>query len=321
MKKTIRPRFTVGRASYYEGDCFEWLRHRRARSIHGVVTDPPYGLVEYTPRELERRRQGNGVWRLPPKFDGYDRAPLPRFTELTRTQVEALYDYFLEWGKLLLPVLAPGAHVMTASNPLLQHMLLEALHDAGFERRGQIIRLVHTMRGGDRPKLAHTEFPETSVMPRSMHEPWVLFRKPLEGSARENLRKWGTGGLRRPSVDQPFVDVIVSSPAGRSEKALAPHPTLKPQAFMRQVVRAILPLGRGVVLDPFAGSGSTLAAAQAVGYRSIGIESDPHSTAIAKTAVRELARFTPSEISVERRRKAKAITSGTERQRSRVAVA
>ena len=43
---------------------------------------------------------------------------------------------------------------------------------------------------------------------------------------------------------------------------------------MRQIVRAVLPLGEGVVLDPFAGAGSTLAAAEAVGYASIGVEKD-----------------------------------------------
>jgi hypothetical protein len=43
---------------------------------------------------------------------------------------------------------------------------------------------------------------------------------------------------------------------------------------MRQIVRASLPLGQGVVLDPFMGAGSTIAAAMAVGYESIGIEHD-----------------------------------------------
>lgn len=49
-----------------------------------------------------------------------------------------------------------------------------ALAHAGLERCGEIVRLVTTMRGGDRPKGAHEEFVEVSVMPRSMWEPWLV---------------------------------------------------------------------------------------------------------------------------------------------------
>ncbi|HYR57378.1 MAG TPA: DNA methyltransferase, partial [Chthoniobacteraceae bacterium] len=65
--------------------------------------------------------------------------------------------------------------------------------------------------------------------------------------------------------------------------------SLKPQAFMRQIVRAVLPLREGVVLDPFAGAGSTLAAAEAIGYESFGIERDAEYFAIARDAIPRLA--------------------------------
>jgi site-specific DNA-methyltransferase (adenine-specific) len=105
---------------------------------------------------------------------------------------------------------------------------------------------------------------------------------------QDNLRKWKTGGFRRPSTDRPFGDVIASAPTRKQERALAPHPSLKPQAFLRQLVRGVLALGEGVVLDPFAGSGSTLAAANAVGYKSIGIEKDTRYFQIAQTAIPRL---------------------------------
>jgi len=149
--------------------------------------------------------------------------------------------------------------------------------------------LVQTLRGGDRPKNAHKEFSDVTVMPRSCWEPWGLFRKPCEGRVQDNLRKWKTGGLRRISNDQPFCDIIKSSPTRTGEREIAPHPSLKPQAFMRQIVRAALPLGQGVILDPFMGAGSTIAAACAVGYRSIGIESDPEFYRIAVKAIPQLA--------------------------------
>jgi len=283
---------TIGGTTLVRADCFEWLRQQPENSIHAVVTDPPYGLVEYAPAQQEKLRNGKGgVWRIPPAFDGHKRSPLPRFTVLSRDEVEDLARYFFEWGRTLLPVLVPGANLVIASNPLLSYLVSGSLARAGLERRGEIVRLVMTMRGGDRPKHAHEEFSGVSVMPRSMWEPWLLFRKPIEGRVQDNLRKWKTGGFRRPSADRPFGDVISSSPTHKSERKIAPHPSLKPQIFLRTLIRGVLPLGEGFVLDPFAGSGSTLAAAEAVGYQSIGIEKDSRYFDLAITAIPKLAIF------------------------------
>lgn len=273
-------------------DCCDWLTSCEKNSVHAVVTDPPYGLVEYSPEQQEKLRNGKGgIWRIPPSFDGNKRSPLPRFTVLTSADLKALDEFFFKWARLLSPVLVPGANVVVASNPLLSHVVSNALARAGLERRGEIVRLVMTMRGGDRPKAAHEEFPGVSVLPRSMWEPWLVFRKPLEGRVQDNLRKWGTGGFRRPSPDKPFGDVITSSPTRPTERAVAPHPSLKPQAFLRQLIRGVLPLGKGIVLDPFAGSGSTLAAAAVVGYQCVGIEKDFHYFELARNAVPGLARL------------------------------
>ena len=282
--------FHYGKSALFHADCFDWIEGREANSFHAVVTDPPYGLHEYTPEQQGKLRQGKGgVWRIPPSFDGNRRSPLPRFTTLTWEQLERLGTFFFIWGKILLPRLVPGAHVVAASNPLVSYIVSKALADAGLERRGEIARLTMTMRGGDRPKAAHKEFNEVSVMPRSMWEPWIVCRKPLDGRAQDNLRKWKTAGFRRPAADKPFGDAIASGPTRKNEKALARHPSLKPQAFMRQIVHAVLPLGEGTILDPFAGAGSTLAAAEAVGYASVGVEKDPEFFAMARKSIPKLA--------------------------------
>ncbi len=283
---------TFGKSALVLADCGEWFKSQDANSIHAVVTDPPYGLVEYSAEQQEKLRNGKGgIWRIPPSFDGAKRAPLPRFTVLTPDDLLSLEEFFFLWGRALLPVLVPGANLVIASNPLLSHVVSSAIARAGLERRGEIIRLVMTMRGGDRPKAAHEEFPDVSVMPRSMWEPWLVFRKPIEGRVQDNLRKWKTGGFRRPSSEKPFGDVIQSGPTRKAERSLAPHPSLKPQSYLRQLVRAVLPLGEGVILDPFAGSGSTIAAAEAVGYRSIGIEKDARYFDLACEAIPKLTKL------------------------------
>lgn len=288
--------FSVGRAILFQADCIEWLKAAPALSVHAVVTDPPYGLVEYSDAEQRKLRSGRGgVWRIPPSFDGHPRSPLPRFTVLSEADHARLVEFFGAFGGALWPALVPGAHVIMACNPLISHLVSWAMTRQGYEKRGEVIRLVMTMRGGDRPKNAHKEFLDVSVMPRSMWEPWVLFRKPLEGRVQDNLRKWRVGGLRRLSRDSPFGDVIQSSPTPRTERRLAPHPSLKPQRFLRAVVRAMLPFGEGSILDPFAGSGSTLAAAEAVGYESVGVERDPTYFALAQGAIDLLSKLYPGD--------------------------
>jgi DNA modification methylase len=286
----LDPIVTVGKAKLYHADCFEWLAAEPASSIHACVTDPPYGLVEYSGIEQAKLRNGKGgVWRIPPSFDGHRRAPLPRFTVLDDDDRVQLYIFFKKFGRLLNRVLVPGGNVVVASNPLLSHIAASAMAEGGLEVRGTIVRLVMTMRGGDRPKNAHKEFQDVSVMPRSMFEPWIVLRRPVEGRVQDNLRRHKTGGFRRHSPERPFGDVIRSRPTPKNERQIAVHPSLKPQAFLREIVRAALPLGEGTILDPFAGSGSTLAAANAVGYSSVGIESDANYIDVAAQAIAKLS--------------------------------
>jgi site-specific DNA-methyltransferase (adenine-specific) len=278
------------RATYILGDTIKWLSDLPPNSIHAIVTDPPYGLVEYDEKNHKKLRAGRGgVWRIPPSFDGAKRNPLPRFTVLSTGEITALHSFFSALAYGMLRILVPGGHVFIASNPLLSTMTFHALQEAGFEKRGEIIRLVQTFRGGDKPKGAEEEFSDVSVMPRSCWEPWGIFRKSCIGTVADNLRAWGTGGLRRASREEPLKDIIQCSPTRGEEKKIAPHPSLKPQRFLRQVVRAALPLGIGIIYDPFAGSGSTLAAAEVLGFHSIGTDRDPEYFGMARTAFPQLA--------------------------------
>jgi site-specific DNA-methyltransferase (adenine-specific) len=272
-------------------DSIQWLSQAPECSIHAIVTDPPYGVIEYEDKDHEKLRDGKGgVWRIPPTLDGVTRSPLPRFTVLTAQDREKLSTFFSALAFQSMRVLVPGGHIIMASNPLVSTAAFWAIETAGFEKRGEIIRVVKTLRGGDRPKGAEKEFAGVTVMPKSCWEPWGLFRKPLsEKTVAENLRKWGAGGLRRISREDPFRDLVECPPARGRERDIADHPSLKPQRLMRELVRAALPLGEGVILDPFNGSGSTLAAAEALGYKAVGVERNPAYFSMASKAIHLLA--------------------------------
>jgi site-specific DNA-methyltransferase (adenine-specific) len=106
------------------------------------------------------------------------------------------------------------------------------------------------------------------------------------------LKEWQTGGLRRTPDDRPFSDVITSERTPRREREIADHPSLKPQSLLRSIVHAALPLGVGTIADTFAGSGSTVAAAEAVGVRCIGVERNADYYEKSLRAVPKLAALT-----------------------------
>jgi DNA modification methylase len=83
---------------------------------------------------------------------------------------------------------------------------------------------------------------------------------PVATAGEMTDRKDGSAGLNSPRAG-----------AGRTSGAANTHPTVKPVALMRWLVRLVTPPG-GTVLDPFAGSGTTLVAATLEGFDAIGIE-------------------------------------------------
>ena len=96
----------------------------------------------------------------------------------------------------------------------------------------------------------------------------------------------GTGGASR------FYYTAKASRADRNTSgATNTHPTVKPTDLMRWIVRLVTPPG-GVVLDPFAGSGSTLVAARAEGFRAVGIEREQEYADIIAARLSQLSLFT-----------------------------
>ena len=78
---------------------------------------------------------------------------------------------------------------------------------------------------------------------------------------------------KAPKKERPVIE--------REDGTKIQHPTVKPLALMEWLVTLVTPPG-GVVLDPFAGSGTTLQAARDKGFRSIGIEADADHVALIR---------------------------------------
>jgi site-specific DNA-methyltransferase (adenine-specific) len=163
-----------------------------------------------------------------------------------------------------------------------------AIEAAGFEIRDELMWLYGTGLPRCEDLGKQTGRPNLKGWRRSLkpaHEPIVLARKPLsESSVAANMIKHFTGALNIEGcspggkyaanvihdgvINKPFFYCAKASPA---ERADTKHPTVKPLDVMRWLVRLVTYPG-GKVLDPFAGTGTTLEAALLEGMRPTGIE-------------------------------------------------
>ena len=106
------------------------------------------------------------------------------------------------------------------------------------------------------------------------HEPIVMARKPIDGSVVDNILEHRTGAInidesrvglepgRFPAnvihdgLEEEWARFFYCAKASKKEKGDTKHPTVKPVSLMRYLVKLITPK-KGIVLDPFAGTGTT----------------------------------------------------------------
>jgi DNA modification methylase len=109
---------------------------------------------------------------------------------------------------------------------------------------------------------------------------------------------YGQGGITRlgaiegdaGGASRFFPTFRYCAKADTTQRDGATHPTVKPLALMRWLVKLMTPPG-GTVLDPFAGSGTTLLAARNEGFKSIGIERELEYCEMAAHRLRQLSLF------------------------------
>lgn len=276
-------------------DCRDALPELAENSVALVLTDPPYFTdrmgAEWDLRALRSRVKNGVVGGLPVgmKFD----------PKQGRDLYEFLRPIAEEWRR----VLKPGGFALCFSHPRLAHRTTSAIEDAGFEIRdllawkheGQAKAFTqeHFVRRRDlsdreKARIIRSLGGRKTPQLKPQMEMIVLAQAPRAGTFVDNWMEYRAGliDVSRPLLDPGrFPGTLIPCPKPKERFG---HMTAKPVALLRHLIRIFSAPGtNSVVLDPFAGSGSTGVAARLEKRGFLGFEID---AAMAKTATERLAK-------------------------------
>ena len=179
-----------------QGDNRATLKTLADNSIDAIVTDPPYG-IDF----------------LGKSWDANTGA--------------------LETYQECLRVLKPGGHILAFSAARTYHHLAVTLEQAGFEIRDQIMWIYSSGfpksqdvgKQLDKKKIDN-KWKGWGTCLKPAHEPIALARKPMKGSIKDNVEKWGTGALnidatRIPYENEADLKTYINNIAGPLERSTA----------------------------------------------------------------------------------------------------
>ena len=249
-------------------DCIEHLKTVEDNHFDSVVTDPPYHLTSIAKRftnSTEAKYGKDGSFqRLSKGFHGHewDGGDIAFTTDL--------------W-KEVYRTIKPGAVLLAFAATRNYHKMATAIENSGFE----IMDMINWIYGSG--------FPKRKNLLKPAHEPIVMARKGVNKDLNldecrvngDNPKKWTKpkGGFwktdpnakakyientkgRWPAniihdgLDEEWAKYFYSAKASKKEKDGSNHPTVKPVSLMRYLVKLVTPKD-GLVLDPFAGTGTT----------------------------------------------------------------
>jgi site-specific DNA-methyltransferase (adenine-specific) len=221
-----------------------------------------------------------------------------RWYERVRQNILDYEEWCYEWAIELFRVCKEGALVAAFNSTRTMAHLQVALERAGFYARDCMVyrRASGIPKGLNlQAKLkqkgmeSHSEWEGWHSCLRNEWEAIVVVQKPLINNYVETLMKNGIGLFRAQNEDGSFQSNILENIPRDSEDFENVHCTVKPLALMEKLVHLFVPVSpEHLVLDPFAGSGTTLVAASKAGCSYVGIEMVPEYVAIAQQRLEQV---------------------------------
>lgn len=272
------------------GDCTALLRHLPSDSVHLILSDIPYGIAAEPWDVLHENTNSALLGRSPAQaragavFKSRGK-PINGWSEADSDIPKAYYTWCSGWAGEWLRVLKPGGSAIVFAGRRHAHRCVSALEDAGFNfrdmlswirpmavHRAQRLSIVFERRGDAARAREWSGWRLGNLRPT--FEPIIWCFKPYKITIADNVAEHAVGAFNQDAyagyVER--VENVLSFGMEPNEGGL--HPNQKPVRLMAALIE-LTTAAEQLVLDPFAGSGTTLVAAKQLGRRYLGFERDP----------------------------------------------
>ena len=282
-----------------KGDIAEIIGQIETSSIDIILTDPPYFIDKldsnWSPDKVHSKKNQQVIKSLPAgmKFD--------------RQQGIDFYNWYYDISKEFFRVLKPGGFFFSFSSPRLYHRMASAMDDAGFEIRdmfswlytqnqmkamslNHFIKKIETSETHKKTLIDRLEGWKTPQI-KSCFEPIAMGQKPTNGTYLSNIQEFEVGLMNTKikigaeqnmypanvistqkideQLDRAF---LINKPSKEERGDFNNHATVKPLELCKYILSLVSFSEKTLVLEPFAGSGTTCVAASELGLDFIGVD-------------------------------------------------
>ncbi|CAG0975787.1 Modification methylase HindIII [Anaerolineae bacterium] len=291
----------------FAGDCRQVLRRFPEKSISACITDPPYNYefighkwnVDEIERRLVRIQESKTLVKNIPYGSGLAGGVRnARWYERVRENILDYEQWCLEWATEVYRVCKPGAVVAAFNSTRTMAHVQVALERAGFYARDCIVyrRSTGIPKGLNASaklrKMGIEDWQDWDGWHSCLRNEWeaiVVVQKPLINNYLETVEQYGVGLFHAINEDGSFQSNILEDIPRDKNGDYNVHCTVKPLALMEKLIDLFVPPSEEhIVLDPFAGSGTTLVAAKKMGRSFTGIEIVPEYIEIISKRLAEI---------------------------------
>ncbi|MCL2182544.1 MAG: site-specific DNA-methyltransferase [Chitinispirillia bacterium] len=305
------------------GDSTKKIKALPDNFVHAIISDIPYGICYEEWDVLHNNTNsalGGASFAQKDAGDLFKRRgkPLNGWSSADKNIAKEYQNWCSSWAPDWLRVLKSGGSCFIFAGRRYAHRCISALEDAGFTfkdmlaweksaapHRAQRISEVYKRRGDSKSAEKWSGWRVANLRP--LFEPILWFQKPYKtgGTLADNLLEFDVGAWNEQALsdynqilgysDGATQSNIIRISANKDDRGL--HETQKPLKLMELLI-SLVTKKDAIILDPFAGSGTTCVAAKQLERHYIGMEIDETYAKIATDRLTECVNGSSKRIGV-----------------------